>query len=230
MKNLVVIPARGGSKGIPRKNVKDIGGKPLIAWSIEHAISAKCVDRVVVSTDCPEIAEIAKAYGAEVPFMRPADLANDRAPTEPSLIHALDFLREKDRYHPDNVVLLQATSPVRACDAIDNAFQEFSNRNADSLVSVCEMWNFLWKDLDSPKALYDFQNRPRRQDIEKKDVKFKENGSIYISKSNGLVREKNRLFGKVAMYVMSEEESFEIDTELDWVIVETILKSFSSGV
>ena len=113
MKYLAIIPARGGSKGVPNKNIKDIAGKPLIAWTIEQAVSSKKIDRVIVSTDCSEIAKIAVKWGAQVPFMRPGELANDTAATEPSLMHAVDWLKENEGYEADAVVLLQATSPFR---------------------------------------------------------------------------------------------------------------------
>ena len=224
MSNLAIIPARGGSKGIPEKNLKLIAGKPLIAWTIEQALNASLLDRVIVSTDSEEISEIALMYGAEVPFKRPSKLSTDESTTEASLIHCVDWLKANEDFDPENIILLQCTSPIRNENSIDQAIIKFKDEKAGSLLSVYEFKRFLWRNQNHPEALYNFNNRPRRQDKESGDLLFFENGSIYITKRHLLTTKKNRLAGKIVFFEMNEIESFEIDTPDDWFIVEALLK------
>ena len=136
-KFLAVIPARGGSKGIPLKNIKKFHGKPLIAWSILTALKSK-IDRVVVTTDDPQIAKIAKNYGAEVPFLRPKHLAADSVACEPMIKHVIDWLKTNENYNPDGVALLLPTNPLRKSEHIDQAIKMFVDQNLDYVVSVAE--------------------------------------------------------------------------------------------
>ena len=222
MEYLALIPARGGSKSVPRKNIRPLAGRPLIAWTIEAARAASRIGRVVVSTDDEEIAEVARRAGAEVPFRRPAELGLDTTATEPVLLHALDALTSAG-YRPDAVVLLQPTSPVRRPGAIDGALHQFEAQGADSLVSVCETHHFFWRRPQAPEALYDYHRRPRRQDIAAEERWYRENGSIYVTRAAGLRASGNRLTGKITMYPMTEEESWEIDSETDFRVVEALM-------
>lgn len=167
MTALVVIPARGGSKGIPRKNLLSVGGRPLIAWTIAQALEAQQDDDVIVavSTEDAEIAEVAAAHGARV-IQRPAELATDDAPTEPTVLHAMDVV-EAEGTALDAVVLLQATSPVRRPDTIRRALAMFREKGVDALVGVVPESPFFWRLPESPgqsaRAAYDVDARPRRQ-------------------------------------------------------------------
>lgn len=223
---LAIIPARGGSKGVPGKNLRLIAGKPLLVWSIEQALAVPSIRHVVVSTDDVEIAEVARRHGAEVPFMRPACLAEDGTPTEPVLEHALNWYAAQGET-PDAIILLQPTSPCRHAETLVRAIKQFEAEGADSLLGVCENQHFFWTDPHDPKALYDFQNRPRRQDIQPQDRWYRENGSIYITATDTFRKARNRLGGKISLFVMSEEESWEIDSLADFFIVATFMSGTS---
>jgi len=219
---LAIIPARGGSKGVADKNIRLLNGKPLIVWSIEQALACPQITRIVVSTDSPAIAEIALNAGAQVPGLRPDYLATDAVATEPVLLHVLDTWCADGQ--PEAFVLLQPTSPLRLPGSIDAAIAEYKLQEADSLVSVCESHAFFWRNHGSPVALYDYQNRPRRQDILPADRWYRENGSIYITRTATFHACKNRLGGKIAMYVMQEIESCEIDSETDFIFLQTLFE------
>ena len=222
---LFLIPARGGSKSIPRKNLKILAGKPLIAWSIESALNAKARGRVVVSTDDDEIAKVALSYGAEVPFRRPSYLATDEAQTEPVIIHAIRQLAQHLEYRPKAVVLLQPTSPIRKPGTIDKAISKFESSQANSLLSVREIHPFLWRaGKDSAISGYDYRNRPRRQDIAASDVLYEENGSIYITELETLMKGQNRLGGRIELFVIDSIENCDIDTLGDFEFVAALLK------
>ena len=221
MTTIALIPARGGSKGLPKKNIKTINGKPLISWSIEQALLSKRIDKVFVSTDCNEIADIARESGAIVPFLRPKNLATDESTTESAINHFLKYLDSHGNL-PERLILLQCTSPIRYEQTLDKAIEYFDEHNLDSLLSVRDFHGFIWEDINNPSANYDFKKRPRRQDIKSK--KYLETGSFYITKSKSFLEFQNRLVKKIGMFVTSDEESYEIDTELDFLICESIMK------
>lgn len=222
MTTISVIPARGGSKQLPRKNILPLAGKPLIAHTIEHSGKSLLVDRTFVSTEDEEIASISRSFGAEI-VIRPSDLAADTSPSEPALVHTLDYLKNREGLQPDLIVLLQCTSPIRMPGDIDNAVTTLLSQEADSLFSACRSHVFLWrrtsKGLESLN--YDYRIRQRRQDLPEE---FVENGSIYIFKPWVLEKLKNRLGGKIALYEMNYWSSFQIDSHEDLLLCEWILQ------
>lgn len=229
MKNIAFIPVRGGSKGLPGKNIRLICNKPLVAWSIEQALNSQLIDEVYVSTDCENIAAIAESFGAKIPFLRPSSISGDKATTESAMLHFCQWLVEHS-IAADNIVLLQATSPIRARGRLDQALKIFEAHHYDSLLSVSDSHRFFWRKNSNgqPLAEYDFINRPRRQDINEEDRRYMETGSFYISEIDGFMAAKNRLFGKVGFCVTPENESYEIDTLTDFKICEILLEELNS--
>jgi N-acylneuraminate cytidylyltransferase len=220
---LAIIPARGGSKRVPRKNLLPLAGRPLIAHSVEQACAATRVHSVVVSTDDDEIAKVARECGAEV-SIRPPALATDRATSESALLHVLDERADRGLPDPDLVVFLQCTSPVRRAGDIDGAVDHLLDRGADSLLSACENTRFLWGIDASGQPFpynYDFRKRCREQDLE---PQFQENGSIYVFRPWVLRELGNRLGGRMAIYEMDYWSSFQIDTPDDVALIEWILE------
>lgn len=228
MNLLCVIPVRGGSKGVPGKNLREVGGRPLVTWSINHALDCATPMRVIVSTDDTAIAAVAAYAGAEVPFMRPAELATDEAPTEPTVMHAVEWVRSEG-WEPDAVILLQATSPVRLPDSIDRAIAQFIAEDADSLVGVVRASPFIWWQGDPPTAQYPVHARPRRQDMDPARLPLRETGSLYVTRTAIYDTFANRLGGRISLFEMDDLEGLDIDTELDITIADTLLRSKHDG-
>lgn len=229
MRVLCVIPVRGGSKGIPRKNIKPIAGKPLVAWTIEQALAAQTalagehtVD-VLVSTDDAEIAEVARAYGAQVPFIRPEDLAEDTTATEPVVEHAIEFYTAAGQ-RPDAVMLLQATSPVRLPGTLERAIRQFAASGSDSMVGVIPIGPFIWTATEPPTAQYEVMARPRRQELTRETFRYRENGSMYITKTELYETLHNRLGGAIELFMLDEVEGVDIDAMIDFTVAEHQLK------
>ncbi|MDQ4488839.1 acylneuraminate cytidylyltransferase family protein [Sinomonas sp. ASV486] len=226
---LCVIPVRGGSKGVPRKNIRNVAGKPLVVWTIEQALAAKAGLDVLVSTDDPEIADVALAAGADVPFLRPAELAQDTTATEPVVRHAIDFRSGQGR-RPDAVMLLQATSPLRFHGTLDRAVEQFETTGVDSLVGVVPQTPFLWtlpaEPGGHPAAQYTVESRPRRQELGERDFRYRETGSLYVTRTRIYEQFDNRLGGRIGLFVMDEGEGVDVDTELDLSIAEQQLGRF----
>jgi YrbI family 3-deoxy-D-manno-octulosonate 8-phosphate phosphatase len=215
---VAVIPARGGSKRIAGKNLLPLAGAPLVAHTVRHAGDARLVDEVIVSTDDPAIAEIAREAGAQV-VERPPELSGDEATSESAVVHALDARGGPD---PDLVVLLQATSPVRRAGDVDAAIERLLAEGADSLLSVTESKRFLWAPSgDGARPVnYDFARRPREQDM---PPQFQENGSIYVTRTALLRESENRLGGRIALHPMSYWTAFQLDEPEDAELLEWIL-------
>ncbi|MEA5509375.1 acylneuraminate cytidylyltransferase family protein [Crocosphaera sp. UHCC 0190] len=220
MVTVAIIPARGGSKGVPRKNIRPLAGKPLIAHSILDAQEAQWVDQVYVSTDNEEIAEISATYGAQI-IPRPPELANDTASSESALIHSLQYL-ETQGILPELMVFLQCTSPIRTGLEIDGAIAKLKQEQADSLLSVSPSHRFLWQEVDGvvQSINYDYRYRPRRQDM---NPQYVENGSIYVFKPWILKETGNRLGGKISLFVMSEMAALEIDSLEDFEMIDFLM-------
>jgi CMP-N,N'-diacetyllegionaminic acid synthase len=225
---LAIIPARGGSKGLPGKNIKELCGKPLIAWSIEAGRKSKYLDEIMVNTDSNEIADVANKYGAKVPFLRPAELATDTATTFDAIKYTIDFYLGKFSQQFNYVVLLEPTSPLReACD-IDLAIEQLLASEADSIVGICktESQNPAFLVLKrNDDYICGYQNEDmrvlRRQDIE--NVYFFE-GSIYVSKTDVLLDKKTFYHDGTIGYEVPKYKSLEIDDMDDFVMVEAIMK------
>ncbi len=221
-KTLAVIAARGGSKGIPHKNLLDLCGKPLIAWTVEQARAARGVDVVAVSSDSDAI--LAAAAGA-VGVRRPDDISGDLASSESAWLHALDAT-EAQMGRFERVVALQATSPIREPGDIENALATFDRDHLDSLLSVCEVEDYFnWRvGANGPEPInYDYRNRRMRQQIEKR---YLENGSFYVLIPSLLREQNNRLGGKIGFHVMDRHKMFQIDRPEDVKLCAAIMRSY----
>ena len=227
MKTVAFIFARGGSKGLPGKNIRLLEGKPLIAWSIEHAFAVKKIDRVVVSTDCEEIAETARNYGAEVPFIRPSNLAEDDTPEWLAWRHALNYLRETSGSLPDIMVSLPATAPLRLPIDIDNCLYEYEKGAVDAVITATDahrnpFFNMVKLNEDGFVSLVNSSESgiARRQDV---PIVYDMTTVCYVL-SPEFVMNHNSLFeGKVKMIHVPAERAIDIDTLLDFHIAESIL-------
>ena len=219
---LAIIPARGGSKRLPRKNILDLGGKPLIAWSIEAGTHSRYIDNVIVTSDNDEILAISKKYAAQT-IKRPDHLASDTSTTFDAIAHAIE---NTEAY--DYIVLLQPTSPLRNAKHIDEAIELLERKNADAVVSVCEMDHSpLWSNtLPQDGSMVGFLNEEllhkRSQDLE---TFYRLNGAIYICKTEKLLAQKSFFIKKnIFAYEMSREHSVDIDEAIDFKIAEVLIK------
>lgn len=221
-KVLAIVLARGGSKGIPLKNLVSVGGRPLIEHTLERACAVPTISRTYVSTDSHEIADVSEKFGVEIVW-RPAELCDDLASSESGLKHCLDVIRKTHDIEPRLVVFLQPTSPLRAAGHIQQAISQFESENADSLFSAGPLRGLAWKvgKHGVEPVSYDPQDRKRRQDSPEF---LSENGSIYVFKP-WVLREKNcRLGGRIVAFRMDAQDSFEVDEIDDIAVVDFLLR------
>ncbi len=223
IKFLTVIPARSGSKGIPNKNIRPFCGKPLIAYAIIEAKKSKYLDSIIVSTDSPKYAAIAKKYGAEVPFLRPPELAADKSLIIDTIIDLLDRLKRDEKYVPNYLVLLQTTSPLRTVKDIDNCIELALNKKCDAVMSMCSTDNLLYTiEGDYLKLLYnkDWVLKTNRQSV---PPTFKINGpAVLITKVSAIYRDHSFIRGTIVPYVMKKMDSVDLDSEEDFQLAELI--------
>lgn len=228
MPTLALIPARGGSKGIPRKNVVSLGDRPLIAWTIEAALLAGCFDRIVVSTDDPEIADVAQRSGALVPFSRPAEFSGDTAPALDVIAHALAFFSQAGQTF-DAVAYLQPTSPFRTASQLADAHQQFKAKVPDTLVSVTAVPHNMspgsvMHKVGPPDALWLQSPHGQTMRRQEKDAPFARNGPAILIVSAGDVVERARLYGeRVLGFEMDRLSSLDIDDPMDLEIARCLL-------
>jgi len=219
---LAVIPARGGSKGLHRKNILPLAGKPLIVWTIEAAKKSKYIDRLIISTDSKEIADVAKQYNCEVPFMRPPELATDDANSNDVILHALDKLG--DPY--DIVMVLQPTSPLRESKDIDQALEFMQQNNVSAVVSICSSnkslhWHFTLETDGKLKPVYEDKIiYTNRQEL---PLTYIPNGALYIAKTDYFRSKKTFYTDSTLAYLMPYERSVDIDNRIDFITVEAII-------
>ncbi|WP_319588654.1 acylneuraminate cytidylyltransferase family protein [uncultured Desulfobulbus sp.] len=224
-KIIAVIPARGGSKGLPGKNIRQIAGKPLIAWSIKAAQESRYVDKLIVSTDSQEIADVATSWGADVPFIRPAELASDEAKSIDVILHALNIMQSPTPRF-SLVLLLQPTSPLRTGKDIDNAVELLFEKNAKSIVSVCKAEHHPWWTNTLPEngGMKDFLRteicNTNRQQL---PIYYRLNGAIYLAEICFIEKVKSFITEGTFAHLMRQEYSIDIDTLIDFRLAEIYL-------
>jgi len=228
MKATAFIFARGGSKGLPRKNILPLGGKPLIAWSIEHALAVNRVERIIVSTDSEDIAAIAREYGAEVPFIRPAGIAGDDSSEWLAWQHALNFLLETDGKLPEVMLSVPATAPLRLPLDIENCLDEYEKGGADMVITITDAhrspyFNMVKKDKDGTVGLVIQQESviARRQDS---PVVFDMATIAYVARPEFVMTQSATFEGRVRAVHVPRERAIDIDTLFDFQIAECLLK------
>ncbi len=226
---LALIPARGGSKTVPHKNIKALAGKPLLAWTIEAALASSAVERVIVSTDSPEIREIACRWGAEVPFLRPDEYAQDTTPDLPVYLHALRWLAEHENYQPWTVAWLRPTTPLRAAADVDAAIHILAESGADCVRSVVAVDHhpYWMKTLDGNCLQPFIEGRDERQYYQRQLLPpaYRLNGVVDVTRCDGVLANEVLYGNDMRGYVMPMERSVDIDTALDFALAELMLNN-----
>lgn len=231
MKISAIIPARSGSQSIPNKNIATVADKPLIAWTIEASKSAPSIDRVIVSTDSRKIADIGEKYGAEIPFLRPPELAQDDTPGIEPIIHAVNWLENHDNYRPDYVICLQPTSPLRNSGDIEAAVRLAIDKEADAVVSLTfpEHHPYWMKKIDSEGRMNDFfqtdKPYPRRQEL---PPAYALNGAIYLARRDILLKQGSWYTESTYAYIMPPERSIDVDSSWHLSLAELLLRERSN--
>lgn len=230
-KILAIIPARGGSKGVPNKNIKELLGKPLIAYTIEQARNSHYIDRTIVSTDSPAISDIAISYGAEVPFMRPEELATDQSGTIDVLVHAIDWLEKNENYRFDILVLLHATTPLREPEDIDHSIELLVEEGAENVFTVTEAHRnpyFNMVEIKNDKVSLvkkgNYTTRQRAPEV------FDMNSSIYVWWKDIFKKKKSIFLENSRIYIMPRTRSVDIDNYFDFKIAEMLLSNQGNDV
>ena len=235
MKVLAIIPARGGSKSIPLKNIRTFCGKPLIAYSIETALSCSLINRVIVSSDSDEIIKVAQKFGAEVPFVRPKELAKDDTTDLPVFIHCLDFLKEFEGYEPDIIVQLRPTSPLRTVGMINEGIQLLVNNPlADSVRAMCEpsqnpykMWKIEKSGYVAPllnTSIKEAHNQPRQ----KLPETYWQNGYLDVTRNSTIMKYNSMTGKRILPLLLNISDTIDIDNEITFTIGEMMYESRSS--
>jgi CMP-N,N'-diacetyllegionaminic acid synthase len=225
---LAIIPARGGSKSIPNKNIALVGGEPLLHWTISAARKSRHLSRTIVSTDDDAITAVARQHGANVPFKRPASLARDDTPGIDPILHALSWFDQQERYHPDWVMMLQPTSPLRTTADIDGAITIMQKQKADGVVSVMPVDHhpYWMKEVDADGRMRNFISIDppilRRQDL---PPLYALNGAIYLAKRELLLREKSWYTANTFAYIMPTSRSLDVDTPWDLEVADLLLRN-----
>jgi len=217
MRILAVIPARGGSKGLPRKNIRLLAGKPLIAWTIEQALMVNKIDRLICSTEDEEISQIARSFGCDVPFLRPKELAGDFIPGTEVMLHAIEYFENRGKAF-DTALYLQCTCPFRTSEDIKSAVEEYHKKSAESLVSVCEVeypvnWMYTISEDGKLKSILDNPDPSPLKQRQRFAKVYRPNGAIYLSDVNMLKKTRSFVNPSTVVFVMDKYHSLDIDDE-----------------